>query len=228
MIPPSARPCWWTLAIAAISFGCAGKSQGTGAEGGNGGAAASFDAGEGGDTSWSGAGADATSCDLRSTYTSVEAVTLARCSSSLPQGALLISIVSDGSGTLDSTGHDRHWSSAFWDPSTAVLYYVTVNAFGVEVSYAPDSLSCMTRLEPLDSAIVVPDAVRRLGTSADIPLLMRQTLACTTGDSAAVDQRYVATSKQGEYTFVLYDSSGRYLSTCPCSYQDPTRCDCIP
>jgi len=219
MIPTFVRRCCLTLAVAAFTSGCGGKSQGTGAKGGSGGGSASPDGGVGED--------GLSPCELRSTYTSVEAVRIARCSSALPESALLVSLVSDGSATLDSTGHDVHWSSTFWEPTTQVVYFVTINALGSEVSQTPEPLDCGPGMEPLDSAIIAPDAIQRLGT-ADVPLFMRQMLGCIYGDTPTPDQRYVAASKRGGYTFVLYDSTGGYLTTCPCTHQDATQCDCFP
>ena len=169
MIPPFLRGGCLTLAIAAISLGCGGNSQGTGAEGCMGGRGVSPVADQAGDGS--------TPCLLRAAYTSVEAVQLARCSSALPGSAWLISLASDGGGTLDSTGHDDHWTSTFWEPTSEIAYFVSVNPFGPELSQTPESLACDAPLDPLDSAAVVPDAVRRLG-KPDVPLLMRQTLGC--------------------------------------------------
>jgi hypothetical protein len=224
---PSFARCRWTLGVAILAIGCGGKSQATGAGGGGSGGAALPDAGIAGDAATSSDGG-ATSCDPRPNYTSLEAVQLAKCSSSLPSGTLLLSVVSNGAASLDSTGRDTLWQAVFWDLSDLELYSVTVNAFGSQVSHGPDQLSCGSSLDPLDSAVLVPDAVQRLGATTQVPLFMRQTLTCVSGDPAARDERYVATSTQGEYTFVLYDSTGAYLSTCPCSFQDPTKCGCIP
>jgi len=173
-------------------------------------------------------GGGAAACDPRADYTSIEAVRLAKCSTALPGNALLLSLASNGAASLDAMGHDVLWHFGFWEPSSSELYSVNVNVLGAEITQGPYPLGCTSGLDPLDSAILVPDAVRRLGETGQVPLLMRQIVACGSSDPEARDERYVATSKQGQYTFVLYDAMGAYQATCPCAYQDPVKCGCIP
>jgi hypothetical protein len=86
----------------------------------------------------------------------------------------MLSLASDGAASLSATGHDDLWHLNFWEPSSSELYSVSVNSLGTEVTHGPYPLTCTSGLDPLDSAILVPDAVRRLGETGQVPLLMRR------------------------------------------------------